>query len=291
MPDNTNLYNEIGAYLASIDLGGLYQPGATSGWLWDQITSGVDSQSALQISLEQTQQFQSRYGVISRIRAQAQTGTPVHVPSVAEVREYENTVANTMRAANIPTFMYDNYQDLQSLMEKGLSAVEVEQRLGQTWERVTNTDPAVRNAYQQFFGIAGDSALAATYLDPSKTLNNLERMSRTAYTAGMGQKMGITVDQATADRVAASPSSDSGIIQELGQLGQVEKSGILNESLGERGTDLSNKTAEDATLFGSGQAQSDLERRALERSALSRNSAGGAVRTNQGLIGAGTANQ
>jgi len=207
--DNMNTFTNIQNYLTSMDLGGLFTigpDGTPGGWLWDQITSGVDDQNTILINLEQTQQFKTRYGIIGELRTRAASGEPVHVPTVAEVREYEQTVAGSMRQAGLPTFMYDEYTDLQKLMGQGLSALEVEDRLGQTYERVQNTDPLVRAKFNEFFGVAqGDAALAAVYLDPSKTLANLERMSRTAYTSGMGQRMGISIDQATADRIAGTP--------------------------------------------------------------------------------------
>lgn len=288
---NETLFAQISQYLSSMDLGGLFSMagGKPSGWLWDQITSGIDNQAAIQISMENTTQFQQRYGVIAQIRKQAAAGEPVHVPTVAQVREYETTVASTMRQAGIPNFMYDSYQDLQDLMLKGLSPLEVEQRLGQTWDRVQNTDPAVREQYGQFFGIQGDAALAATYLDPTKTLASLERMSRMAYTGGMGHRMGVDIDSATAERIANLPSTDAQIVQGLGQVGQMETSGILTESLDESGKDLTNKTATDATFFGDGTALSDLERRAAERGSLGKGGVGGAARTNAGMIGAGSA--
>lgn len=287
------LFQEIKSYLTDMGLSGLFNvaaDGTPSGWLWEQITSGLDNQSAIMLNLENTQQFQQRYGVIKQLRLQAQTDPSVHVPTVAQVRDYEQTVSGMMRQANVPSFMYDNFTDLQALMLKGLSPVEIEQRLGQTWERVQNTDPAVRQAYGRFFGIQGDAALAATYLDPARTLASLERMSRTAYTAGMGMHMGVNIDQATADRIAGSPSTDAGIYQDLQTLGGLAGSGIFQETLGEGGTNLTaEQTGVDATFFGNGQAQAAIDRRTRERKAQDAAVPGGALRTNRGLTGAGVA--
>lgn len=298
--DNNQLFHQVSQYLTDMDLGGLFTvttrtnnrgevvtyPG---GWLWDQITSGIDDQSVIQLNLENTSQFQARYGVIKDIREQAAHGTAVHVPTVAEVREYEQTVASSMRQAGLPAFMYDNFTDMQQLMRQGLSAVEVEQRLGQTWERVQNTDPLVRQQFDSFFGVQGDAALASMFLDPGKTLASLERMSRTAYTAGEGQRMGVNIDRATADRIAASPSTDSGIYQNLSTLGTLAGSGVFAETFGEAGQDLTaQKTGTDAIFFGSGQAQSDIEKRRLERASVGQATQGGGVRTNKGLLGAGS---
>jgi hypothetical protein len=292
-PDNATTFANISKYLTDMDLGGLFTIGANgapSGWLWDQITSGVDSQAAIEIAIEQTPQFQARYGVINDLRKQANSGAAVHIPSVAEVREYEQTVTDVMRQAGLPTFMYDNWSDAQDLMRKGLSAVEVEQRLGTAWERVQNTDPLVRDTFNNYFGVLGDAALASMFLDPGRTQAGLDRMSRTAYTAGIGKRMGIDVDQATADRVAGLPKTDAGIYQDLTQISGIEGSGILTETLGEGAHDLGTKDAQDSVFFGSGAAASELERRQIERNSARAAVSGGALRTNKGLTGVGTSN-
>jgi hypothetical protein len=294
MADQTNaeLFNQISQYLTAMDLGGLFNMsnGVPSGWLWDQITSGVDDQAVIMTNLESTQQFQTRYGIINELRGQAATGAAVHVPTVAEVREYEQTTASSMRQAGLPAFMYDSWTDMQQLMRQGLSAVEVEQRLGESWSRVQDTDPAVRSAFASFFGVQGDAALASMYLDPTKTQANLDRMSRTAYTAGMGNRMGISLDQATADRIAGLPKTDAGIYQDLTTLAGLAGSGIFTEGLGEAATDLSTEhEGADSVFFGDGAANQKIEQRVIERKAQNAAVPGGAVRTQAGTIGAGSA--
>lgn len=289
---NEQLFSQIASYLTEMGLGDLFtmsgnKPG---GWLWQQITSGLDNQAALLISLEDTQPFKQRYGIITELRQQAAAGKPVHVPSIAEVREYETSVTTMMRQAGLPAYMYDDVHDVHALMRNGLSPAEVEQRLGQAWERVHSTDPAVRDSYKSFYGVEGDAALAATFLDPTKTMSQLERQSRAAYTAGMGQRMGVGINQAVAERIAGLPKTEAGIFQDLTTINQMSASGIFQESIGEQAdADLeANTTGLDAVIFGDGQANADIQRRSAERQAVNRASAGGAVRTNRGATGVGT---
>lgn len=291
--DNQAIFSNIASYLTQMGLGGLFTidaNGVPGGWLWQQITSGVDDQNTILINLEQTGEFKARYPIIAESRARAAAGEPVHVPTVAEVREYESSGAAVMRQAGLPAFMYDNHADLQKLMGLGLSVLEIEDRVGQTYERVQNTDPLVRAKFSEFFGIAGgDAALAAVYLDPTRTMANLERMSRSAYTAGMGQRMGLTIDQAIAERIAGTPATDAGIYQDLTSLNGLDKSGIFTETLGEVEDLSTGREGIDATFFGDGAAQKALEDRAIERKSANAAVSGGAARTNKGLIGAGTA--
>lgn len=295
MTPNEQLFSMIGQYLSDADLGDLFvigTDGTPGGWLWDQITSGIDSEAAIQIALESTSQFQQRYGIIGEIRAQAANGQAVHVPTVGQVREYEQTVTRLMRQAGLPEFMYDSWSDAQELMRQGLSSLEVEDRLGQAWDRVQNTAPEVRQAFSDFYGtLVGDAALASTFLDPARTMAALDRQSRTAYTAGMGRRLGINLDSTTSDRIATLPRTEAGIVEGLGQISQLEGSGIFNETLGERsGTDLTAETTGvDATFGGDGTASASLERRSIERAAQRAAVPGGALRTNEGVTGVGTA--
>lgn len=289
-PVNQELFATIRSYLDAMDLGGLFTTGADGspgGWLWDQISSGVDNQAAIEINLEQTDQFKARYGIIAEMRQRAATGAAVHVPKVAEVREYEQTVTSVMRQAGLPNYMYDSWQDAQNLMKQDLSVPEIEQRLGQAWERVHNVDPAIREAYGQFYGtLAGDAALASTFLDPTKTMANIEKQSRAAYTAGLGHKLGLNLDQQISERVATGTQSDAGIAQGLGQVSQMQGSGIFNESIGEAPVDLTAETTGmDAAVFNSGNAASQIEKRQIERRSQSSSTPGGALRTQRGLTG------
>lgn len=294
VPANKALFDQIALYLGSMDLDGLFKVdanGQPSGWLWDQIVSGIDNEAALQIALENTDQFKQRYGIIAEMRAQAVQGKAVHVPTVAEVREYEQRVTSLMRQAGLPSYMYDNWSDAHALMRNGLSAIEVEERLGQAWERVQNTDPKVRAAFKDFYGtLDGDAALAGVFLDPTRTLSALERQSRAAYTAGQGRKVGIELDKQVAERIADMPFTDAGIFDRVGQLNEMNKSGLMTESIGESGNDLTTEgVGVDAAFFNDGKALGELERRVIERQAARSAVPGGAARTQQGLIGVSSA--
>lgn len=289
---NEILFQQIGAYLTQMGLGNLFTigtDGTPGGWLWDQITTGFDSEATLMVAMEQTSEFQARYGIITELRQRAANGEPVVVPSIAAVREYEDTVAGIMRQAGLPNWMYDNFADAHELIRNNLSAAEVEQRLGSAWERVHSTDPAVRETFAAFYGIDGDAALASMFLDPTRTLSNLERASRAAYAGGMGRTLDVQLSQSQAERIAELPKTEAGIFQDLQSTAALNASTLLDETLGERATDLTTDTAIDAGMFGDGAANVQLERRQLERRAQQAAVPGGALRTQQGVTGLGSA--
>jgi hypothetical protein len=285
---NRALFSTIQIMLNDAGLSGLYEIGADGtpgGRLWDQITSGIDSQAGLIAWFEQTAEFQARYPVIGQMRA---SGVG-RVPSVAEVRAYETEVQSTMRQAGLPSWFYDTPGELQALMGQGLSAVEVEERLGSAWSIVRDTDPAVTRAFADFYGVSGDAAMAAFFLDPERTQASIDRAQRAAYTAGMGTTVGLNIDRVMAERIAGLPKTEAGIWQDLTQVSALNASGgLLTEGITET-NDLTQQTAIDATVFGDGDAQMDLEARQLRRQANDRSSLGGAAVTQQGAVGVGTA--
>lgn len=278
-------FNSLAAYLSQLGLGELFKVGANgdpSGWLWQQIQDGIDSRDQLVLAIENTQAFKTRYKVITELRQRSANGEPVHVPTIGEVREYEDTVSRVMRQAGMPTWFYDHYSDAQSLMAKGLSAQEIEERVGKGWSAVRDADPAVREAFTKFYGVQGDAALAAFVLDPKQTTSKVELAARAAYTAGYGSTVGLNIDQQRAERAAQLPKTEAGIQQDLAQVSKMQ--GLFNSGITE--TDiLDTGTGLDAVMFGNGEAANKLERRAQERNVLDRSSSGGAAATQAGVTG------
>lgn len=285
----SDIFGQLANFLRFAGLDSLFTvgpDGTPSGWLWDQIVSGINSADQLAVAIEATPQFQARYPAIIDLRQRAANGEPVQIPTVAQVREYEDTTTRLMRNAGLPAWFYDSYTDSQNLMTKGLSAAEVEQRLGTAWERVQSTDPSIRQAYSEFYGVAeGDAALAATFLDPAHTTNQLEKASRAAYTAGMGRNMGVNVDQALAERFASLPKTDAGIYQDLTDIAGL--SPVATESITET-KDITSGDLAGAVAFGDGNSKQDIQRRILERQANEKSSSGGGALTQRGLTGVST---
>jgi hypothetical protein len=282
------VYQQLSAFLTSYGLGSLFTTDASglpSGWLWDQIVSGTDTEAGLQLALEATPIYQERYGVITRMRQQAASGAPTVVPTIAQVRDYESNAAAMMKQAGFPPWFYDSYQDMQNLMEQNISLSELEQRVGQSWDLVHNTDPLVQQAFADFYGAAGDAALASFYLDPDKTISQLEKASRAAYAGGQGRSMGLSIDQQLAERIANQPLSAQGINDNLQQVANLQGRGVFTEGITET-TDL---TAEQqgigAAVFGEGAAASQIERRIQARRANATTATGGAALTQAGQIG------
>lgn len=283
---NRALFDSIAAVVRSSGLDGLFTigpDGMPAGPLWDQITSGLDSEAGLIAWFEGTPQFQARFPAITQARAD---GIGI-VPTPAEIRRYEEEAAVLLRGAGLPEWFYDDpVNDLQALMSQNISLVELQDRLGQAWTTVRETDPAVLDAFSQFFGVEGDAAMAAFFLDPERTQASLDRAARTAYTAGMGRNVGLDINQQLADRLASLPSTYGGIWEDLTSVaGLTAQGGVFDETITETVDLTAEGTGVDAVVFGSGDAAAQMERRILRRQANSRSSLGGAAVTERGAVG------
>lgn len=288
---NAAAFDQWSTFLRSIGMGDLFSlnaDGSPSGWLWNQVQAGVNSDAEFMAVLEQTPQFQQRFPVIFQARERIGSGQPGFVPSPVDVLNYEREVSETLRAAGLPSYMYDDRTYIQGLMGNELSADEVEARLGSAWSLVRNTDPAVLNQFAEFFGVQGDAALAAFFLDPGRTNEQLDRMARTAYTSGMGETLGINIGQQVADRIAGLPKTEAGIWQDLTELNRLDQpGGVFTEGLTETADLTLDSDGLDAVVFGEGDAAAAIERRILERRANDRSSQGGAAVTQAGAVGIG----
>jgi hypothetical protein len=280
------LYASLSTYLQQLGLGELAPIGGSgnpSGWLWSRLLQGVDTPDELQIAIEQTDVWRNRFGVIVEQRNRAAKGEPVRVMTAEEVVAYESTAAQLFRQAGLPTWMRDSYGDFRELILNNVSASELAERLGQAWDRVRSIDPKIRDAFTEFYGVGqGDAALASWFLDPERTIANIDVASRAAYTAGLGGRYGIDIDRATAERIATQPLTEAGIdegLRQVNQLSTVFAAGALErDSLGvEEGL---------ASVFeGDGAANQRIERRVAGRRSNDQSSLGGAAFNREGLIG------
>lgn len=289
-----NIYRDLSGYLSDIGLGSLFtvtSDGRPSGWLWDQVKSGITSQSQLEFALRQTPQFQQRFSVITEQQRRAASGDYVGpVMSPGEVLAYESAASNIMRRAGLPASFYDNPQDFQNLILEQVDLEELGQRVDQAYESIIDAPVEVRDAFSEYFGIdRTDSALAAYVLDPSLLMRDLERNRLAAVAGGYGARYDVSLSRGTALEVGGQ-LTESQIRDRMAQIGQLEP--LFAESVGEA-VDLSAQEQGFASQFGDvidtdisqSQALTELERRQLRRRASQQGAGGGAVVASTGVVG------
>lgn len=283
-------FSTLAGYLDQIGLGALFKidnQGNPSGWLWSQIQGGVDSEVELRTALYQTDVFRERFGVIQEQQRRAAKGEPVYVMSPAEVLEYEKTVKQMMSAAGLPPTFYDEPRDFHKLILNDMSPQEVGERITQAFDYVLSAPPEVRATFTAYYGVGqGDAQLAAWALDPDRTVRDITRATRTAYSGGMAERFGIKLDKAAAEKIADLPMGEAGIAEGFKNVAGMK--GIFNEGLGDSGTDLTTDTGVQSVFEGNADATQQITNRVLRRAAGNRTSTGGAATTQEGVVGVGT---
>lgn len=283
-------FRDIQVYLEWLGLSELFAvdaDGNPGGWLWKQILDGIDTQEELQMRIEQTDVWKDRFSIIVEQRRRAAAGEPVQVMTPEEVVEYEYETAALFRRYNLPKWMYDKRDDFNSYILNGLSPEEIKDRIEGAYNTVANVDPDIKAQFREFYGVgAGDAALVAYFLDPEKTDAQLEKVALASYAGGIGKEYGIDLNRDDAELFSLIGRTEAGVAQDLSEVNA--QSLLTVEGAGET-NDLDVDLVFDAVVRGDAEARSLLERRQIRRQANARAGVGGALQTQQGLIGSGTA--
>lgn len=186
--EQRNALERMKADLGKYGLGSLAQP------LWDFIVAeGKPSDSQMWQWLESRPEFAQRFPAYKTLQDKKRAITPT------EYIQLEQYYAQTMRHAGLPLSFFDDATDFTKLIENEVSPKEFQERIESGYRRVAQTNPQVRQAFKRYFGIDGDSALAAFFIDAERSAPALARMVQTAEIAGAmaQQQVNINLDYAT----------------------------------------------------------------------------------------------
>jgi hypothetical protein len=297
---NEQLFDALAQRLRDYGLEALFSydgTGAPGGWLWNVLQEGVDTTEEFEAALEQTDVWRNRFGAIVEQRKQAARGEPVYVMTPNELIQYESEAAQLMRRWGMPSSFYDTRQDLQELVVKGISIDELNERIEQGFATVAALPPVVQDQFGRFYGPSGKAALAAYFMDPERSLKDLERQMAAAQVAGQARLFGLDVGKQAAERLYDTGVSGDEIRQGLQASGQYAP--LFRESVGESGQmDLTREREGVAAAIGVDLTTGELTDQAgaqqmLERRLKARQGAfqggGEAITGRRGIAGAGTA--
>ena len=284
-----NNFRSQASFLNSIGLGSLFtidSNGVPSGWLYDQMIAGNDTQEGILASLETQPVFRDRFKVIFDLRDRANKGENVTIPSVQQVLEHETSYTRVMSQAGVPAWFYDSYTDAQDAMRNNLTPEQIQNRIDQSYSVVKGLPDDVRKMFQAFYGDATDGALIAAVLDPEKTLQQLDKATRSAAIAGFGVNQGVVVSKQQAESYADLGKSIQQSQSDIAQVSSLQDLAI--NSIGESGTTLATDVAFQAGAMGNADASNQLQNRLITRQAQQSSTGGSAVSGNSGISGVGS---
>jgi hypothetical protein len=181
-----------------------YGLGDMSNWLYGQVTSNASTDQIMQ-DLYQTPQFATRFpGIIARQKA----GLPPISPT--DYIDYENKAKQMENQYNLPHGLITDPNRLGQLIGTDVGFSELADRVQNGYQQVAFAPPDVRQAFTAMFGVSGDGALAAHFLDTthaSKLLTEQATAATLAGTFGMG---GVNMGADTAMQLAQQGVSPAG---------------------------------------------------------------------------------
>lgn len=258
-----------------------YGLGSLATWIRSKIVQGA-SDSQILLELYDQPAFKQRFPAI---QARRDAGlTPLNP---TEILAYEQQVSQLMHMSGLPaSFASSTYA--QDLLGHDVSIAELSTRIEQGFMKVSQGPQEVRDKFAQYFGVNGDAALAALFLDPDKSLPELEKWAMSAYVGGIGSRYGVNVGLAKARDIADTGLSEAAVWQGYRQLDTL--SPLFSETLGET-VDLTKEGVGVDAVFGTAPgAENTLDRRRQTRvNDFGGQPGGGAYATSKGAVGLGVA--
>ena len=138
-------------------------------------------------ALLQTPEYKARFGDTNAMRQK--NGLPMLTEG--EILKSEMNISDTLRNLGLPAGFYDQPQDFQQFIALDKSAAEVGDIVKAYQDVAKQTDPAITNALQTYYGI-GLGGITAAIMDPAKAQPILEAITQKGTAAAAAASAGVT---------------------------------------------------------------------------------------------------
>ena len=244
--DANNAYNQLKRYLTDFKLDSLVEP------LWNyMIDTGVQSDDQLWLWIQDRPEFHTRFPAFKKLQEEGRAISPV------AYIELEKNYAQIMRASNIPNQFFDNADDFTDLIIGNVSPAEFQSRIEKGYKRVAEAGSLVRDAFKSYFGVEGDAALAAFFIDPDRSAPALERAVQSAEIQAAALSANNSVNLSYASKLADMGVTYDQAMQGFQRLNAMKS--LFSSSVGEAAVDSS--TVNPSTLTSDLIVQGDNELR------------------------------
>lgn len=260
----TDAASTANAHALLNDFLGQYGLGSLAQWAWQTYIGAGGGDLGMQLvqaQLPDQQAYKQRFPAIAD---RVKKGLPAITPQ--DYINYETTIRQAFSAHGLP--LPDSGPDFENMVSTLLvgdvSAAEVvNQRIGSAFDRVANAPAEVQQAAAQIWGVNGKSALAAYFLDPTKSAPELEKLSQSMEIAGTASRFGISLDADRASRLAdLGADSNLGAFQTLAKMDP-----LFRANTGEKGNLTLEQQGVGAAFGESGADSAAVDRRLKEREA------------------------
>jgi hypothetical protein len=199
------------------DLLNQYDLGSLAGTLKSIILGGVTDTNEIQLQLQDTQAWKTRFAGNEMLKKQ---GLPVL--SVSQYLSVEQSYAQVMKNYGLPKGFYDDHADFAKFIGSSVSPAELQQRAQMYSDFSKRDDPAVIQQLKSM-GLSEGDILAYT-MDPNRALPLVQQKTQTALIGAAARRVGLTPDNSYAQHLA-----DIGITEQQAEIGYGNIAGEINQ--------------------------------------------------------------
>jgi hypothetical protein len=188
--------------------------------------TGASSIDDIGVQLRETEAFKRRFAA-----NEARLAAKKPAYSVSQYLQLESSYRQALNASGMPKDFYDTPEDFQNFIANDISPDEIQYRVQQGYEAVKNADPAVVNELKTLYGL-DDATLAAYFIDPNRTKEQVVRSARAAEVAAQArQQADISLNVSQAEMLSTQGVTESQAQQGFAQIKQQEQ--LLRPTIGE----------------------------------------------------------
>lgn len=194
------------------------------------IENGSEDGTRLQLWLREQPEFKARFPAIETLSKAGRAISPEEY--IAREQQY----IGVMRNAGLNPEFFDEDPTKENVQFHKLIANEVlpeefKARVEDGFNRVANVNPLVRDAFKNYFGVQGDQALAAFFIDPKRSTPALVKAAAAAEMGAAAKAQNLNIDLNYATRLAEQGVSYAQAKEGMARISQM--SALFNTGLGE----------------------------------------------------------
>lgn len=195
------------------------------------IDNGTEDTTRIRLWLMEQPEFKKRFPAIETLSKAGRAISPEEY--IAREQQY----IGVMRNAGLNPQFFDEDPTKENVQFHKLIANEVlpeefRTRVQDGFNRVANVNPLVRDAFKNYFGVEGDQALAAFFIDPERAAPALTKAAATAEMGAAAYQRNINIDLNYATKLAEQGVSFEQAKQGMERVSQLSSlfAGNINES-------------------------------------------------------------
>jgi hypothetical protein len=233
------------------------------------------------VQLRDSESFKTRFSGNEKLRAAKK---PVY--SVSDYLRLESQYRDNLLAAGMPADFYSSQEDIANFIGNQNSPDEIKARVEQGFAAVKNADPKVVAELKTLYGL-DDGTLAAFFLDPARTKDQVLRAARAAEVASQArQQAGISLGSAAAELLV-----QQGVTQEEARTGFAQVSQLQELTRPLQGEQALTQEELVAGSLGTNAAAAQRVAKTQRRRKAGFEAGGGFAQTQQSNIGLTTVGQ